>query len=84
MKATKLGGRLVPLKDCYIDIPDLGETIVMNILPDISDGKGANFPDTSAIGRSMPFKSFEASENRAISWQCHFIVCQNEDIQNNL
>lgn len=91
MKATEIygsknlpGGRLIPLEDCYIDIPDLGETIYMNNLPDISDSKGANFPDTAAVGRSMPFKSYEASENRSISWQCHFIICNEGDADTNL
>lgn len=78
-KATLASGDLVELKECYIDIPDLNETITMKILPDISDSKSASYPDEKAIGRSMPFKSFENSENRTISWTAHFFVCKDGD-----
>jgi len=80
MKATLPSGALVPLDNCYIKIPIFDNiTIPMNILPDISDSKGASYPDESAIGRSMPFKQFQNSDNRAISWTCHFMVCQKGD-----
>lgn len=74
MKATQPQGGLVPISGCYIDIPDLNVTIPMYILPDISDSKSVSYPDENGIGRSMPFKSFQSSENRTISWTAHFLV----------
>lgn len=71
-KATKESGKLIPIDDCYIKINNT--TIVMDNLPDISDTKSANYPDEAAIGRSFPFKHYSHSENRAISWGCHFFV----------
>ena len=74
MKATQPSGSLNPISGCYIDINDLGVTIPMYILPDISDSKSVSYPDENGIGRSMPFKSFQNSENRSISWTAHFLV----------
>lgn len=79
MKATLPSGVLVPLQNCYIDIPVLDSRITMNILPDISDSKSASYPDESAIGRSTPFKSFQNSDNRTVSWTAHFMVCKEGD-----
>lgn len=71
MKST-LNSKLIELENCYIIV---GTTkIIMNILPDIQDGKGANYSDENAIGRSNPYKTFSYSENRAIGWTCHFLV----------
>lgn len=81
MKATLPSGVLVPIQECYIDIPDLSEKIIMTILPDISDSKSVSYPDENAIGRSMPFKSYQNSENRNISWTAHFMVCKDGDQQ---
>lgn len=79
MKATLPSGDLVPIENCYIDIRELDTKIVMQITPDISDSKSASYPDENAIGRSMPFKSYQASENRSISWTAHFQVCKTGD-----
>lgn len=77
MRATSEGGDLNSISDCYITI---GTTrIEMRILPDISDSKSVSYPDENAIGRSMPFKSFQNSENRSISWTAHFIVAKDGD-----
>ena len=76
-KATQAKGILNPISGCYIDIDDLGVTIPMYILPDISDSKSVSYPDENGIGRSMPFKSFQNSENRTISWTAHFIITNN-------
>ena len=73
-KATKSGGALNNLFSCYIDIPSLKQTITMYSLPDISDSKSANYPDETALGRSMPFKTYQSSEVRTISWTCHFLA----------
>ena len=60
-------------------VPILEETIDMNILPDISDSKSASYSDESAIGRTMPFKSYQNSDNRTISWTAHFMACKDSD-----
>lgn len=80
MKGTLPSGDLTSLGDCYIDIPDLPMFIPMKILPDISDSKSAAYADENAIGRSMPFKSYQNSENRTISWTAHFIACKEADL----
>lgn len=81
MKSTFSGGELKPIQDCYIEIPEFGSSaiIVMNILPEISDSKGANYADVTAIGRSFPIKNYAYSENRTISWTAHFMVCKEGD-----
>lgn len=81
MKATLANGTLVDLVDCYIKIPELNTTITMNALPSISDSKGASYTDEVGMGRSMPFKNYQSSENRSISWVAHFMVCQDGDQQ---
>lgn len=79
-KATLANGSLIDIENCYIRIPDLNDfTIPMNILPDISDSKSASYPDVKGMGRSMPFKTYENSENRAISWTAHFFACSLND-----
>jgi len=79
MKATLPDGSLRNIEDCYIDIPELSDKIVMRILPDISDSKSANYADESAIGRSFPIKNYAYSENRTISWTIHLMVCKEGD-----
>lgn len=81
MKATYPSGRLIPIPDCYIEIPDLlpNAPIPMTILPDISDGKSATYSDESGIGRSVPFKSYTNSDNRSISWTIHWVLCNDGD-----
>ena len=55
--------------------------IVMQSIPELSDQKGAQYSDESAIGRSAPYKTYQNSENRSISWTSHFIVTKQSDIQ---
>lgn len=71
MKST-INGLLADIKDCYIEI--LGLKMVMNSLPDITDSKSASYADESAIGRTMPFKTYQYSENRTIGWTAHFFL----------
>lgn len=79
MKAT-VNQVLADITNCYIEIK--GKRIVMNILPDISDSKSASYADEAAIGRTMPFKTYQHSENRSISWTAHFIIQKdNNDSQ---
>ena len=83
-KATSDNGKLTTIKDCWIEVPGAGVQdgyrgiqplrIEMNNLPDISDSKSASYSDEAAIGRSSPFKNYSHSENRTISWTCHFFV----------
>jgi len=92
MKATQRNGTLTELNnssneniaDCYIDIVEFDKKIYMNVLPEISDGKGAQYSDESAIGRSMPFKSYQWSENRAITWTMHLITTKQSDVDTNI
>lgn len=81
MKATDdKNGSLNEIFDCYIAIPELDNAkVLMKILPDISDSKSANYSDESAIGRSFPIKNYAYSENRAISWTIHFMICKKGD-----
>lgn len=81
VKATKPGGALNLVGDgaCYIVV---GDTFVyMDILPDISDSKSANYSHENAIGRSTPFIIFANGELRNVSWTCHFIVQKDGDIE---
>jgi len=79
MKATIPGGNLVELDDCYISVD--GVAVIMDILPDISDSKSANYANENAIGRTAPFVVFSNGELRTISWTCHFIVKKDGDIE---
>lgn len=84
MKATLRGsGKLVTIEDCYIVIPG-ALTILLNVLPEISEGKGAAYNDEPVIGRSFPLKTFSHSENRVISMTLHFHVVSPTDIDLNL
>jgi hypothetical protein len=86
-KATSSGGPLRPIEGCYLIIPiegGLPHTIVFNILPDISDQKGAAYNDETVIARSSPLKTYSASENRSISLGIHLVVSQPSDIETNL
>ena len=82
MKATDKTGKLIPLSDCYItsdlDGSNLysasGSGLVMDNLPDISDGKTASYTPETGIGRSAPYKNYANSEERAISMDVHMFV----------
>lgn len=79
-------GKLLPINNCYIQVMNklwddvVGGAynknfkIIMDNLPDISDSKGASYQEEAIPGRSSPFKGYSHSENRAISWTCHFIT----------
>jgi hypothetical protein len=82
-KATLQGGPLVEISKCYIWIPNHG-SIILNNLPDITDGKSAAYNDEPVIGRAMPLKTYSHSENRSISMQLHFFVTQANDVIDNL
>lgn len=82
MKATLSGGKLLLIPNCYIKIQ--GNTIPMNMLPDISDSKSATYNDEAVIGRSSPMKTYSHSDNRTISWTAYFITTSREDIMYNL
>lgn len=78
-KATQNSGELIDIPECWIEIPQLNAKIVMNNLPDISDSKSASYSDETSIGRSTTFKNFSHSDNRTISWTCHFFLCKYRD-----
>lgn len=84
MRATDQGsGRLVPIKDCYIKIPNYG-TIQLNVLPEISDSKSATYNNDPVIGRSAPLKTFSHSDNRVITMSLHFHTLEDTDSIINL
>lgn len=82
-KATKPGGDLIEIQDCYIHIPG-GGILYQKILPDISDSKGASFPEEPLMGRATPLKTYSHSETRSISWTMHFMTCKKGDGKDNL
>jgi len=81
-KATT-GCSLDPISECYIDVPGFGK-IVMDNLPDISDGKSASYTPTTIIGRSTPLTTYSHSDTRNISWGMHLFVKSAVDISGNL
>ena len=82
-KSTKLQGELLPLKDCYVNIPGAGK-IIFRILPEISDSKRANYNTESILGRSNPIFTYSHSEARQINIQMHFVVDTADSITRNL
>lgn len=87
-KATRPGGALVDLDDCYIIVP-LGTAgrphiIRFDILPDISDSKSASYNDEPIIGRAFPLKTYSHSDNRVINIQIHMMVTEPGDAEKNL
>lgn len=82
-KATLPNGSLVPISECYIDIPGAMKIILDN-LPEISDTKSASYSDETVIGRSSPIKTYSQSDNRQISMQLHFIISKPADVTENL
>lgn len=82
MNATTSGGVLSEITDCYIMIGP--KTIKSRILPDISDTKGATYTDEAGMGRTMPFKSYQNSENRTIQWTAHYVVTKQSDVNEYL
>jgi len=92
--ATRIGGALIPIEDCYISIPCEGcggpfvyggeFYLLFNVLPDISDTKNATYNDEPVIGRASPIKTYAQSDNRTISVQIHMIVSDVGDIEYNL
>lgn len=79
-KATQQSGALIPIDECYIEVVGAGRRITMDNLPDISDTKQATYSDEVSIGRAMPFKNYSHSDNRLISWTCHFLVQKLGDV----
>ena len=93
MRATNKDGKLIPLKDCYLQ-SDLaangalygGNSAVQMFfdnIPDISDKKSAKYNDETGIGRTAPIKAYANSDNRAITAECHFYVQESTDGMNN-
>jgi len=84
--ATIIGGSLVPIRDCYVTIPNGGDEfkLVFKVLPDISDSKTASYNDETVIGRASPLKTYSQSDNRTISMTIHMVVSSAEDVDYNL
>lgn len=97
--ATRYGGALNPIKNCYLIIPceecrvttesggsrSLKEfELRFKVLPDISDSKSVSYNDETVIGRASPLKTYSQSDNRTISMQIHMVVSSEEDVEYNL
>jgi hypothetical protein len=77
-KATIPGGDLNDIpNECFIRVEDF--EIPMTILPDISDGKSANYTNENSLGRTAPFTVFANGELRTVSWTCHWVIKKSED-----
>lgn len=94
MLATDKNGRILPLAKAQIQVPILRTglpnvgalsvyTITLNVLPELSDSKAAEYPDEPITGRSFPIKVFSHSGNRTIGLKCTFLVQEAADIQKN-
>ena len=73
---------LFPMSACKISIQ--GEDIFLRVLPEITDTKSASWNDEPIMGRSFPMKTYSHSENRTITMVCHFVVIEEQDIEDNL
>lgn len=82
MKSTT-NGKLNPLNDCWINIPNAGR-IVMRSLPELSDGKQASYNSETIMGRSFPLYTYSHSGDRSISLQIHFFLLEEADAVNNI
>ncbi len=93
--ATRTGGPLVPIKNCYILIPyNRSDSPIMvgtpnfrlefKVLPEISDSKSASYSDEPIMGRSNPLKTYSHSDNRAISINIHMVVSEPDDLTYNI
>jgi len=87
-KATREGGALQEIPDCYIFIPGAyidqrgfraPGRIRLKILPDIGDRKNANYVGEPIQGRAMPLKTYSHSEDRQITMTLHFMITQEGD-----
>jgi hypothetical protein len=81
-KATLQGGNLIPINDCYIELPS--KRITVRSLPEIADTKSANYNDESIIGRSFPMKTYSHSENRSITITLHYYTITDKDVTTNI
>jgi len=95
MKATLANGDLAPIPGVYIKVMNINKTRVLGfsgdsvmiqakILPDLSDGKGANYSDTNIMGRSSPVTTYSYSDKRAFSLEWKFIALKVDDLDENL
>lgn len=92
--ATRIGGALIPIENCYIIIPCEGcggqyasggeFKLIFKTLPDISDSKTASYNDETVIGRASPLKTYAQSDNRTISASLHMVVSDPGDVEYNL
>jgi hypothetical protein len=83
MRATDQFGQLVDINNCHVEVPGF-DPIVFNIMPDITDSKGASYNDEVIMGRSFPVKTYSHSENRTITIDMHFIALSSSDIEQNM
>ncbi len=81
-KATA-SGRLTPLNDCYLRIPNFG-VFTFNNLPDVSDSKDVVYGEDPFMGRASPMITYSHSGARTISIQFHFFHYDDQEGRDNL
>lgn len=82
-KATSPRGALIPIDQCWIDIPGAGK-IILNNLPEVGDSKSAVYNSESIIGRASPLHTYHYSDTRMINLQIHLYILEQGDAQKNL
>ena len=80
--ATDATGKLNFIPPCYIKVEK--EIIYMYSIPDISDNKDAGYDEQNGMGRTSPFKTFNSSGSRKISWKLTFVSNDYESRERNL
>lgn len=81
-KAIDINGQIAKLDKCYIIAG--GVTIYMQVLPDISDSKGATYSSEPAQGRSSSVTAYNYSDPRLINWTVHFVATDKETLRRNV
>lgn len=82
-KATTPRGTLIPINDCWIEIPNFGK-IIMNNVPEVGDSKAAVYNAEPIIGRSSPVHTYHYSDTRIINLTIHLYIVEKLDAFKNL
>lgn len=82
MKASLPGGSPKQIPECEIRGSKI--SILLYVLPEITDSKSAVWNDEPIMGRSFPVKTYARSDNRSISMNLHFYITKPEDVNRNL
>lgn len=81
LSGTTPPGQQPPTGSAVADVLD--GKITFQVLPDVSDSKGASYNDEPIMGRATPLKTYSHSENRSISVGLHLFVLEPADVYIN-